>query len=317
MRFESVDRRRATSERLPHQASMLGARFRRWPDWRCAWAGLIALSVVAAPAVCAVGPASAQNQVDLELVLAVDVSWSMDPEEQRLQRDGYVAAFRDPMVIKAIQSGLYGRIAVTYFEWAGPHIHFQVIPWTMIEGPSTARQFADRLAGRSISRHRMTSISSALQFAERQFANSPFRGRRRVIDVSGDGPNNSGPSPVTRTRDDLVGRGIVINGLPITLKSGLGDRFGWGQNLPDLDVYYASCVIGGPGSFVIPITTLKEFATATRQKLLLEISGRPLGPVVPVQYYGPGPGRGSGVAGYDCEIGERNWRRRFQDWDPN
>ena len=150
---------------------------------------LIALVLVYWPA----HLARADTNVDLELVLAVDVSWSMDPEEQRLQRDGYVEAFRDPQIIKAIQSGPQGRIAVTYVEWAGPDIQFVVVPWMLIDGAKAAQGWPTRLAERQISRHRMTSISSALQFSARQFDASPYRGLRRVIDVSGDGPNNSGP----------------------------------------------------------------------------------------------------------------------------
>ena len=156
----------------------------------------------------------------------------------------------------------------------------------------------------------MTSISSAMQFAGRQLDANPFRGARRVIDVSGDGPNNAGPSPVTRTRDDLLQRGVVINGLPIMLKSGQPNSYGWGQDLTDLDAYYSTCVIGGPGSFMIAIRTREEFATATRQKLLQEISALPVGSrTYRVQAVGPAP-EGS----YDCEIGEKNWRRDFPGW---
>jgi hypothetical protein len=277
---------------------------------------------IAAIALMALSPALAlaQNatpaEVDLNLVLAVDVSWSMDPEEQRLQRDGYVGAFRDPQVIKAIQSGPQQRIAVTYFEWAGPDIHFIVVPWMIVDGQGAAHKLAEDLSKREISRHRMTSISSALQFADRQLAASPFRAPRRVIDVSGDGPNNSGMAPVTLVRDELLANGVIINGLPITLKTGQTSGFGWGQDIGDLDAYYSNCVIGGPGSFMIPIKKLDEFATATRQKLLLEISdlGQPM--LHRVQDGSPRPvPNGSTNSGYDCLVGERNWRRRFRDWD--
>ena len=266
---------------------------------------LIAIALLAL----ATSGSRAQTDVDLQLVLAVDVSWSMDPEEQRLQRDGYVEAFRDALVQKAIQSGPNARIAATYFEWAGPDIHFVVIPWTLLDGRPAIEAFAARLAERQISRHRMTSISSALQFAVRQLDASPFRSARRVVDVSGDGPNNAGPSPVTRIRDELVRAGIVINGLPIMLKTGVLDSYGWGQDIADLDVYYSNCVIGGPGSFVIPIRKREEFATATRQKLLLEISGL-LPPRLRHAQLGPPP---AAEGEYDCEIGERNWRRNYMD----
>ncbi len=261
--------------------------------------------------------ASAQAvAVDLHLVLAVDVSWSMDPDEQRLQRDGYVDALRDPAVIKAIQSGPNGKIAITYFEWAGAEIHFMVVPWTIIDGARVAHQLADVLAERRISRHRMTSISSALEYAHRLLKEAPGTAVRRVVDVSGDGPNNSGTSPVTLVRDALVADGVIINGLPIMLKVGTdgGFSYGFGQDIADLDDYYSNCVTGGPGSFVIPIRKREEFSTATRQKLLQEISSLPsLSPprVMKTQYAPPlgGPAQGA----YDCLVGERNWRRYYFD----
>jgi hypothetical protein len=250
--------------------------------------------------------------VDLHLVLAVDVSWSMDPDEQRLQRDGYVQAFRDPAIHKAITSGQTGRIAATYYEWAGADIQFHVIPWTIIDGPTAAIQFAGDLSKRQISRHRMTSISSALQYARRLFDDAPGDAPRRVVDVSGDGPNNSGPSPVTLVRDALVAAGIVINGLPIMLKSGDTNSMSFGQDIPDLDIYYSRCVTGGLGSFMIPIRKSEEFATATRQKLLQEISALGHPRIQRVQFTQPLPSQ-KAQAPYDCEIGERNWRSYYLD----
>jgi hypothetical protein len=271
------------------------------------------LSVVLAALVLVGAPFSralAQSAtVDLHLVLAVDVSWSMDPDEQRLQRDGYVEAFRDPQVIKAIQSGPTGRIAVTYFEWAGADIHFLVVPWTIIDGLAAARRLADQLSERRISRHRMTSISSALEFAHRLMREAPGTPARRVVDVSGDGPNNAGTAPVTLARDALLADGIIINGLPIMLKAGQANEWsGFGQDIADLDDYYVHCVIGGPGSFMIPIRKREEFATATRQKLLLEISGLDL-PRVHRTQLAPLPAPEAGQ--YDCLVGERNWRRYY------
>jgi len=258
--------------------------------------------------------ASAQAvTVDLHLVLAVDVSWSMDPDEQRLRRDGYVEALRDAAVIKAIQSGPTGKIAVTYFEWAGADIQFMVVPWTIVDGPRAARQVADILAERRIARHRMTSISSALEYAHRLLKEAPGTAARRVVDVSGDGPNNGGTSPVTLVRDALLADGIIINGLPIMLKAGSEGGFspGFGQDIADLDDYYANCVTGGPGSFVIPIRRSEEFATATRQKLLEEISWLPSPSMMKAQYAPvlPAPRQGD----YDCLVGERNWRRYYLD----
>jgi hypothetical protein len=267
----------------------------------CLWVGICATpATYLRPA-----PAQAQGQmpVDLELVLAVDVSLSMDMEEQRLQREGYVLALRDGEVHKAITSGPHGRIAVTYMEWAGPPTQSVVIPWTIIDGPAAARAFADRLEAAAISRARMTSISAALQFSKDLLGASGVRGIRRVIDVSGDGPNNAG-LPVAGIRDEVVAAGIVINGLPIVLK---GPRPSGMFDLNDLDRYYADCVIGGTGSFMIPVREPGEFKTATRRKLLLEISGLE----VPARLI---PAQSTETS--DCSVGERQWRR-YMDGLPN
>lgn len=243
--------------------------------------------------------------VDLELVIAVDVSLSMDLEEQRLQRDGYVAAFRDPEIHKAIASGPNGRIAVAYLEWAGPPSQQVVLPWTVIDGARAANALADRLEQTPISRARMTSISAALQSSWRLFETSPARGIRRVIDVSGDGPNNAGV-PVEPVRDELIAKGIVINGLPIILKMPAGFF-----DLADLDLYYTDCVIGGTGAFMIPIKERSEFLTATRRKLLLEISGwEPPARIIRVQAGGDRPQS-------DCLIGEKQWQRYMDGRFPN
>ena len=244
----------------------------------------------------------AEEAVDLELILAVDVSLSMDLEEQRLQRDGYVEALRDPQVIAAIQSGPNGRIAITYVEWAGPFNQETVLPWTIIDGKQAAEEIAARLAEAPISRQRMTSISTALEYAERLLAASPFRGLRRVIDVSGDGPNNSGP-PVEGIRDRLLKDGTVINGLPVILRPSQSSFF----DINYLDRYYADCVIGGPGSFMIPIREKSEFATATRQKLLLEIAGyEPPPRLIKAQMQ-------SDDEKTNCMVGENLWRRYMDD----
>jgi len=264
--------------------------------------GLCLCALLAAGAVA--GPAAAQTAVDLELVIAVDVSLSMDLDEQRLQRDGYVAAFRDPEVHKAIVSGGHGRIAVTYMEWAGAGTQQVIVPWTLLDGPRAAQELADRLEAAPITRARMTSISSALEFSARLFASSGTRGVRRVIDISGDGPNNAG-MPVPNVRDEIVARGIVINGLPIMLKLASGYF-----DLARLDLYYTDCVIGGAGSFMIPIKHPSEFRTATRRKLLLEISGAEPPPrIVRVQAR-------PRVSDRDCLIGERMWQH-YMDGRPN
>lgn len=250
------------------------------------------------------GPVRAQQaSVDLELVLAVDVSLSMDLEEQRLQREGYVAAFRDAEVIKSIMAGPSGRIAVTYVEWAGPSNQQIVMPWTVVDSAATAQEFSRKLESAGISRARMTSISSALMFSDSLFETSGVRGLRRVIDVSGDGPNNAGP-PVTVIRDQLVAKGITINGLPIVLK-----RPSSFFDLENLDQYYNDCVIGGSGAFVIPIRERDEFRSATRRKLLLEIAGRqePEPRIIRVQARADDDGKA------DCLAGERRWNRYMRE----
>ncbi len=206
--------------------------------------------------------------VDLELVLAVDVSRSMDTDEQKLQRAGYVLAFRHPEVIQAIRTGPIGKIAVTYLEWAGPHFQTVVVPWTQISTDGEAHAFADRLDTAPVSREFGTAISGGLLFAASQFAISGVKGSRRVIDISGDGPNNMGP-PVAEARDGVVAAGITINGLPIVLKTATSVT---AYGIPNLDVYYEDCVIGGPGAFMVTVDKLENFDDAVRRKLVLEIA---------------------------------------------
>lgn len=291
----------------------------QWAIWRRLVACMLALAVPLVLAVVVVGPASAVKlrlaqgsgggplAVDVELVLAVDISLSMDPDEQRLQRDGYIAALRDPEIIKTIRAGQHGRIALTYMEWAGPDIQIHLVPWRVIDGRESAEAFVAELAGKEYSRYRRTSISAALDYSVRLFDDSAFRSARRVIDVSGDGANNSGP-PLSPIRDRIIESGVIINGLPIILRPTMGYS-SW--DLPNLDQYYANCVVGGPGSFMIPITKPEEFSTATRQKLLLEISGiTPEPRIMRAQLGSPpmGPPQ-AGEGGYDCALLERGIRR--------
>lgn len=253
--------------------------------------------------------APAKEFADLELVLAVDISLSMDTDEQRLQREGYVAAFRDTNIIKAIQSGPNGRIAVTYVEWAGAGTQLLVVPWRVISSASEANRFADDLAVKPQMRARMTSISEAIEYAAHLFTTSPVTGLRRVIDVSGDGPNNAGQL-VERSRDKIVASGIIINGLAIQIGRSY-EGYGF-FDLPDLDRYYKDCVIGGPGAFVLSIRKPEEFATAIRQKLLLEIADETLtappsiSPLKRVQFQPP-------LAKYDCTVGEKRWQQYRND----
>jgi len=241
----------------------------------------------------------AQGRVDLLLALTVDVSLSMDLEEQRLQRDGYVAALRDPLVWKAIGMGPTGRIAITYIEWAGVATQSVIVPWTLVDGEAASNGLADALAAKPISRARFTSISGVLSFAARALDTSPFEAPRRVIDVSGDGPNNQG-LPVLTARQEVLDKGIVINGLPIMLKFGGANSY---FDIPNLDDYYADCVIGGPGAFSLPVKEASQLADTIRRKLVLEISGLPAGRarVWPAQVSQPSRPPA------DCLIGEKLW----------
>jgi hypothetical protein len=211
-------------------------------------------------------PARAQTEVDVALVLAVDVSRSMDPDEQELQRQGFVEAFRSPLVHDAIRHGMLGRIAVTYMEWSGDTDQKVVVPWMVLEGAEGALEFSDRLSRTPPGRIWRTSISAAIDFSVRLLETSGFEAMRRVVDISGDGPNSSGRG-VEQARDEAVAKGIVINGLPIMLKrpSGFGD-------MENLDLYYRDCVIGGAGSFIVPVRERLQFAEAIKTKIIREIA---------------------------------------------
>lgn len=215
--------------------------------------------------------------VDLELVLAADVSDSMTVDLGRLQRAGYAAALRAPLFAQAVGTGPRGRIALAYVEWGDAGLAQVVVPWTEIAGPDDAARFADALDRARIARFTRTSISHALAFSLALMEGNGFAGDRRVIDVSGNGPNNQG-APVAAARDAAVAAGVTINGLPIL--AGL-DRprgaFGLDFDRRDVAAYYEACVVGGPGAFVLPVRDAADFATATLRKLLLEIAGLPRG----------------------------------------
>jgi hypothetical protein len=238
------------------------------------------------------GARGQDRPVDLELVLAVDVSGSMDPEEKLLQRSGYIDAFNHPEVVGAITSGDHRSVAVTYVEWAGPAAQSVIIPWRVIDGLDSAAALAADLASAPTTRIRGTSISGALLFTARLFEGNGFDAPRQVIDISGDGPNNMGV-PVLPVRDAVVQKGIVINGLPITLKAG-----GFGGLQPgELDIYYEDCVIGGPGAFIVSVQDPAHLGQAIRRKLVLEIAG-PLPRPVPAASTAQAPR-------IDCMIGEK------------
>jgi len=231
---------------------------------------MTSLVCIAVALVWQTGLARATERVDLQLILAVDVSRSINLEEQKLQRSGYVAAFRDRAVIRAIKSGHLGRIAVTYVEWADETIQRVLVPWSVIKSKETANLFADRLAARPFRPERRTSISAMFDKARAMFASSGRASFRRVLDLSGDGPNNNGGS-VIKARNALIRTGVTINGLPIL--AGPDETFTAFD--PDkLEQYFRECVVGGTGAFVLPIRSKSEFASAIRSKLLMEISAR-------------------------------------------
>jgi hypothetical protein len=246
--------------------------------------------------------ANERPQVDVELVLAVDISYSMDYEELALQRDGYILALTSEQFLDAVGRGPIGKIAVTYVEWAGAAEQRVVVPWQVIDGPASADAFAQRLKDNPIRRAYRTSISEALKFSTQLF-NAQYQGLRRVIDVSGDGSNNQGDLLVP-TRDEVVRKGITINGLPIMLKEPISSMI----DLPDLDVYYQDCVIGGPGAFLVPVRKAHQFADAIRTKLLLEVAGvAPRGIPLPADAVLPAQDN----ARVSCTIGEQMWMRRW------
>ena len=248
-------------------------------------------------------PAGAADMpVDLELVLAVDVSRSIDEAEAELQRQGYIAAFRDPEVLRAIEHGILGRIAVTYVEWAGAWHGDVVVGWTVIDGRESAHAFADALDRRVPASARRTSIGGAIAFAAPLFGDNGFEGTRRTIDISGDGPNNDGPL-VHVARDLAVAAGITINGLPILDRN--GGVFSW-YSIPNLDLYYRDCVIGGPGAFIVVAEDFQDFARAVRRKLLLEIAG--LEPVLTLAQL-----RRDDRKSPPCDIGEQMRRAREEE----
>ena len=266
-------------------------------------AGVLAASVIAAPGP---GPQTerhaaekdAANAVDVELIIAVDVSYSMDMDELAIQREGYAQAIMSKEFLQALKSGPNGKVAITYFEWAASSDQKIIIPWRLIDGPETADAVAAEIMKTPVRRASRTSISGAIYFAMPLFEEDPYHGLRRVIDISGDGPNNNG-APVTGARDEALSKGIVINGLPIMVKEPSYST----MDIDNLDWYYEDCVIGGPGSFVVSIKDREKFKEAIRTKLLLEVAGRtPDRPVVRVAEKEPR---------VSCMIGEKIWQDRW------
>ncbi|HXJ01189.1 MAG TPA: DUF1194 domain-containing protein [Micropepsaceae bacterium] len=211
--------------------------------------------------------APATTQVDLKLVLATDVSGSINDEEAELQRLGTAEAFMDPEVIKSIQNGALGRIAVAMLDFSSPEYDKVIIDWHIIKDKASANAFAELVRGSPRSPGRRTSVSSALELGSTLIESSAadIVATRRVIDVSGDGPNNDG-NPMREVHDRVIGQGIIVNGLPVMDDNANG-------YYPGLDKYYAACVAGGRGSFVVVVHSFKDFGAAMRHKLILEVSG--------------------------------------------
>ena len=236
--------------------------------------------------------------VDVELILATDVSYSMDMDELAIQREGYAQAIVSKEFLQALKALPNGKIAVTYFEWAASSDQKIIIPWRLIDGPETADAVANEIMKTPVRRASRTSISGAIYFAMPLFDEDPYHGLRRVIDISGDGPNNNG-APVVGARDEALSKGITINGLPIMVKEPSYST----MDIDNLDIYYEDCVIGGPGSFVVSIKDRDKFKEAIRTKLLLEVAGRTPEPrVVPVADREPR---------VSCLIGEKIWQDRW------
>ncbi len=258
------------------------------------------VAVIAAP-----GPQPAQQRaetdaaaVDALLILAVDVSYSMDMDELAIQREGYAQAIVSKDFLQALKTGPNGKVAVTYFEWAASSDQKIIIPWRVIDGPESADAVSAEIMKTPIRRASRTSISGAIYFAMPLFDDSPYKGLRRGIDISGDGPNNNG-TPVTIARDEALSKGIIINGLPIMVKEPSYST----MDIDNLDFYYEDCVIGGPGSFVISIKDREKFKEAIRTKLLLEVAGR-VPEKVPVAEKEKEPR-------VSCLIGEKIWQDRW------
>jgi hypothetical protein len=225
--------------------------------------GLFSICVLLLTLAAIAGPGRAETPVDVELVLAIDVSGSVSDDRFALQQRGYAAAFRDSRLLQAIRSGATRSIAVTMTQWTGPALQIQVLPWSMISDEASMLAFAD--AVEKTPRHLFgggTSISGAIDHAMTLFSQGRFRGYRRVIDVSGDGANNRGRSPVD-ARDEAVAKGVSINGLPILVLE------------PFLDKYYWANVVGGPNAFVVAVESDAAFAAAVLKKLIIEVSAVP------------------------------------------
>jgi hypothetical protein len=282
--------------------------------------------------------AQANDEVDIELIMAVDVSGSVDDDEAKLLRHGHVAALRHPQIIKAIQGGFIGKIAATYVEWAGyGHIE-TIVGWQVIKDKQSAESFAARILKAPYRTAARTAISDMIMASIGSFEKNGFSGTRRVLDLAGDGANNFG-IPVHAARDRAVDQGIIINGIPVLSNEHDGFKYTTAQYL---DAYYQKCVIGGAGSFVVVANGFADFARAIKRKMILEIALLPPAPLVRASFWplspvrsfsGPFSGSSLGLqpllhrsqigtkAGPiikidpHCFIGEERWQNRGWDDD--
>jgi hypothetical protein len=229
------------------------------------------LLVVLAAAVLSPAAAPAGDKVDLLLVLAADVSRSVDASKFQLQREGYAAAVSNPRVLDAVRSGHNGRIGVTYIEWSGVGSQRVLIDWATLSDAESAKAFGDRLLEAPRSFADRTSISGAIEFSMAQFARAPFEAIRRTIDISGDGTNNAGRD-VTSARDEAVAQGITINGLVILSATPLPWNPDHTNPPGGLDAYYRNNVVGGPGAFVLVAKDFSSFGEAIIVKMIAEVA---------------------------------------------
>jgi hypothetical protein len=276
--------------------------------WHVSIGAMLVAGAIAASSVAGIAAPDSRSQltdardgsstVDIELVIAVDVSYSMDLDELAVQREGYAQAIVSKEFLQAMKNGPHSKVAITYFEWSASSDQKIIIPWRVIDGPESADAVADEIMKTPVRRGSRTSISGAINFAMPLFEENPYHGLRRVIDISGDGPNNNG-APVTGARDEALQKGITINGLPIMVKEPSYST----MDIDNLDFYYEDCVIGGPGSFVVSIKDREKFKEAIRTKLILEVAGRtPEHRIVPVTEKEPR---------VPCLIGEKLWQDRW------
>lgn len=259
-------RRRLICRPLRHTSPIIGEHDRdEAMRARRRWIALLALGLVALAS-----PLRAELEVDVELVLAADISSSMDMGERYLQRLGHAEALRHPDVLRAIRSGFFGRIAVTYFEWSDPYMQRVVVPWTVIEDRESAEAAARLIDEAPPLSGIRTSISGALDRARAMLAENGYSGLRQIIDIAGDEPNNAG-RPLTDARADVLAQGITINALAIVLRASPQS-----EDALTLDRYFADALIGGPLAFVMTVRHPDDIVEAVRRKLVLEIAG--LGP---------------------------------------